>query len=237
MHGYLKFLCVLTTNNKITIHKHTNMEKKDTLQAHINTRKRTHTCVHTHARARAYTHTRTHTHTHTHTHTEPSSERVIGSRWQQYHALAINPNSLIATHLTLTHLGFVHPLQDVALQQRLPLSSVCCFPVPGGFLLPMLCRLATFYLVVPLISFLLGCHSVQRLVHLLPFILAICPVHFQFCFCVCSIMPIVFVLFLISEHGILSCRFKFNIFLSIALWAVLSMFVSCLCLTATGHCW
>ena len=34
------------------------------------------------------------------------------------------------------HLGFVHPLQDVALCQYLPLSSVCCFPVPGGSLLP-----------------------------------------------------------------------------------------------------
>ena len=31
---------------------------------------------------------------------------------------------------------FVHPLQDVALHQYLPLSSVCCFPVPGGSLLP-----------------------------------------------------------------------------------------------------
>ena len=30
------------------------------------------------------------------------------------------------------HLGCVHPLQDVALHQCLPLSSVCCFPVPGG---------------------------------------------------------------------------------------------------------
>ena len=34
------------------------------------------------------------------------------------------------------HLGFVHPLQDVALHQCLPLSSVCCFPVPGGSPLP-----------------------------------------------------------------------------------------------------
>ena len=33
------------------------------------------------------------------------------------------------------HLGFVHPLQDVALHQCLPLSSVCCFPNPGGSLL------------------------------------------------------------------------------------------------------
>ena len=34
------------------------------------------------------------------------------------------------------HLGFVHPLQDVALHQCLPLSSACCFPVPGGSPLP-----------------------------------------------------------------------------------------------------
>ena len=37
-------------------------------------------------------------------------------------------------HLHL-HLGFVHPLQDVALHQCLPLSSVCCCPNPGGSLL------------------------------------------------------------------------------------------------------
>ena len=37
------------------------------------------------------------------------------------------------------HLGFVHPLQDVALHQCLPLLSVCCFPVPGGSLL-LLCN-------------------------------------------------------------------------------------------------
>ena len=34
------------------------------------------------------------------------------------------------------HLGFVHPLQVVALHQCLPLSSVCCFPVPSGSLPP-----------------------------------------------------------------------------------------------------
>ena len=33
------------------------------------------------------------------------------------------------------HLDFVHPLQDVALHQCPPLSSVCCFPNPGGSLL------------------------------------------------------------------------------------------------------
>ena len=29
-----------------------------------------------------------------------------------------------------------HLLQDAVLHQCLPLSSVCCFPVPGGSLLP-----------------------------------------------------------------------------------------------------
>ena len=38
--------------------------------------------------------------------------------------------------------GFVHPLQDVDLHQCLPLSSVFCFPNPGGSLL--LC-----YVVLP----------------------------------------------------------------------------------------
>ena len=33
------------------------------------------------------------------------------------------------------HLGFVHPLQNVALHQCLPYSSVCCFPNPGDSLL------------------------------------------------------------------------------------------------------
>ena len=70
---------------------------------------------------------------------------------------------------------------------------------------------------------LLGCHSVQRLVHLLSFILATCAAHFHFCFSVHSMISIVFVIFLISEYGILSCSFRSNIFLSIALWAVLCL--------------
>ena len=54
-------------------------------------------------------------------------------------------------YICCLRLGFVHPLQDVALHQCLPLSSVCCFPNPGGSLL-LLCRLAIFCLVVLLIS-------------------------------------------------------------------------------------
>ena len=48
----------------------------------------------------------------------------------------------------------------------------------------------------------LGCHSVQRLVHLLSFILAVCPTHFHVCFSVYSMMSVMFVLFLISDHDI-----------------------------------
>ena len=46
-----------------------------------------------------------------------------------------------------------------------------------------------------------GCHSVQRLVHLLSSILATCPAHLHFCVRVYFIMSVILVLFLISEHG------------------------------------
>ena len=48
-----------------------------------------------------------------------------------------NPYRLLGVLLLRLRLclGFVHPLQDVALHQCLPLSSVCCFPDPGGSLL------------------------------------------------------------------------------------------------------
>ena len=41
-------------------------------------------------------------------------------------------------------LGFVHPLQDVALHQCLPSSSVRCFLVPGGSPLPSYVILPSF---------------------------------------------------------------------------------------------
>ena len=70
----------------------------------------------------------------------------------------------------------------------------------------------------PDIFHLFGSHSVQHLVHLLPFILTTCltPFHF-FLKIVYSMMSIIFVLFLNSEHGTLSYSFKLNIFLTIAL--------------------
>ena len=104
------------------------------------------------------------------------------------------------------HLGFVHPLQDVALHQCHPLSSVAfLIQVVPSFFAMSSCHLLPGH---PLDLFpLLSCHSVGRLVHLSSSILAMCPAHFHFCFRVYSIMSIIlnFVLFLIPEHDILSC--------------------------------
>ena len=49
----------------------------------------------------------------------------------------------------------------------------------------LLCRLAIFCLVIPLISSLSLVATVRRLVHLLSFILAICLAHLHVCFSVC----------------------------------------------------
>ena len=57
---------------------------------------------------------------------------------------------------------------------------------------------------------LLGCHSMHRFVHLLSSSLAIWPAHFHFCFSVYSMISMIFVLFLISKHGILSFSFRSN---------------------------
>ena len=118
------------------------------------------------------------------------------------------------------------------------LSVAFLFQVIPSFLVKSSCHLLLGRLL-DLFPFI-GCHSMQRLVHLLSFILAICPTHLYFCFSVYSIMSIVFVLFLISEHGIVCWSFRPNIFLPVALWVVLSLFVNCLlrpCLAARGHCW
>ena len=82
-----------------------------------------------------------------------------------------------------------------------------------------------------------GCPSMQHLVHLLSFILAICPAHFLFCFSVYSLMSIIFVHFLISEHGTLSCSFNLTFFSPFALWALLcQLFIKRACLASIGHC-
>ena len=90
----------------------------------------THTCTHTHTHSHRHTHihiqclSHTHTllHTHTHEHTHTHTHSYIHSSH---------------TYSCTFRLGFVYPLQDVALHRCLPLSSVCCFPDPGGSLLVM----------------------------------------------------------------------------------------------------
>ena len=67
-----------------------------------------------------------------------------------------------------------------------------------------------------------GCHSVTLCVHRLSPYLATCPAHFHFCFSTNWTISCTLVLFLISGYGTLSFIFKFNIFLSMALWAVLN---------------
>ena len=122
-------------------------------------------------------------------------------------------------YLFTFHLGFVHPLRDVA--SPIPsinafhclLSTSFLFQAVPSFLVMSSCHLL---LGRPLDLFpLFGCHSVQRLVHLLSFILAVCTAYFHFCFGLYFIMSLIFVLFLISEHGTLSCSFKFSFFLPI----------------------
>ena len=73
----------------------------------------------------------------------------------------------------------------------------------------LLCRLAIFYLVVPLISSL---SLVATLCSIWSTYCSSFLLYVRVCFSVYS-MSIIFVLFLISEHGILSCSFRPNIFL------------------------
>ena len=125
--------------------------------------------------------------------------------------------------LFIFHLGFALPLQDVALHQCLPLSSIAfLFQVVPSFL-----AMFSYHLLLghPLDLFpLLGCHTVQCLVHLLSFNLAICLAPFHFCFSVYSVMSVTFVL----------------VFFPIALRVVLfvcQLFIERQCLVAIGHVW
>ena len=130
------------------------------------------------------------------------------------------------------HLGFVHPLQDVAFHfvsfttpMGVRTAQSCSMPSIGfcrlpscsrWFPPPLLCRLAIFCLVVTLISSL-SLVDTSVVPHSC-YISGSVP----FCFGVYPIMSIVFVLFLTSERCALFCSFKVNIFLSVALWAVLT---------------
>ena len=132
-------------------------------------------------------------------------------------------------------LGFVHPLQDSTLNQCPPLSSLCCFPDPGASLLPC-------YVVLPysawsspwsLPSPWLPLCAVfgPPIVHHSRYMSGPSPLLFQ---CVFYDVSYFFVFFPISEHGILPCNFRSSIFLSTALWVVLSLFVICL---LRDHVW
>ena len=147
---------------------------------------------------------------------EGSPQSVLSSAYQQSRKSRHASYLLMPVTFLTFHLGFDYPLLGVALHQCLPLSSVAfLFQVVPSSLAMSSCH---FLLGRPLDLFrLLGCHSVQRLVHLLSFILAICPTHLHFCFSVYSKMAVMFVLVLISEQGVISCSFRCNIFLSIAL--------------------
>ena len=57
-------------------------------------------------------------------------------------------NVRVHSFISSFHLGFVHPLLDVALHQCLPLSSICCFPNPGGSLLLCFVHLLSFNLAI-----------------------------------------------------------------------------------------
>ena len=59
---------------------------------------------------------------------------------------------------------------------------------------------------------LLGCQPMHRLVHLLHLVLTLCSAYFQFCYRTYSIALAVYVLFMIYEHGALSCSFIFKSF-------------------------
>ena len=93
----------------------------------------------------------------------------------------------------------------------------------------LLCRLVIFSMVVPLISSLSLVATLCSVwsTYCPSFLLYVWPIFFQFCFSVFSVMSNIFVPYLISQHGTLSCCFKFNIFLSIAL--VLSIAQNDLC--------
>ena len=121
--------------------------------------------------------------------------------------------------------GSVHPLQ----------SSRCPASLPQ--VIPFICTMSSRHLFTCLPRDLLpylGCQSVILFVHLLSLSLATWPAHFHFCLAGNLTTSLIFVFALISRHGILSFSFAFNIFLSIALCAVLSLWVVAL---VNDHVW
>ena len=131
-------------------------------------------------------------------------------------------------------LGFVHPFSGPSRPSMPLIVFGLLLSYSRRFPPPLLCRLAIFYFVVPLISFL------SLVATLLSFILAVWLAHFNFCFSVYAILSIIFVLFLISGRGILSRSFRFNIsppLLFDQFLVVCQLFIKRPCFAATGHCW
>ena len=123
--------------------------------------------------------------------------------------------------------GFVHPLQDVAHPSVSSFVLCLLLPVPGGSFLPCYVVLpsSTWWSPWSLSSPWLSPCAVFGP----PIVLHSCymsgpsPLLFQCVFCKVS-----YVLFLISEHGILFFSFSLTFSSPFALWAVLSLFVNCL---------
>ena len=84
-----------------------------------------------------------------------------------------------STQLFYSILGWVRPLQEVALRQSPPSFSVRCFLVHTGLCCPTMPSLQRrFGLPTDLAPFI--CHSVLLIVHLSSFIRAMYPAHFNF---------------------------------------------------------
>ena len=128
----------------------------------------------------------------------------FSSSWEPIH---VPRGDKISTFKPTNLQGSVHPLQDVALRvSSLPLFVSGCSSPPHAFIL--YCHLSPSNLS-PSESF----PSVTVLVHLLPLILAMRPAYFQLCFAA------KFILF----HELLSFILIFRMFLSIDIYAVLSV--------------
>ena len=112
-------------------------------------------------------------------------------------------------------LGCVLPLQKVALRQSLPSFSVLCYSRPYRSLLPHnIISPTTFWSSDDLTRSV--CHSVLLLVHLLSFIRAMCPAHFNFVLVTYWTMSVTLVLYLMLVLRILSFSLTVSILLSIA---------------------
>ena len=114
-------------------------------------------------------------------------------------------------------------------------SSRCPASLPQ--VIPFICTMSSRHLFIYLPRDLLpyiGCQSVILFVHLLSLSLATWPAHLHSCLAANLTTSLIFVFALISRHSILSFNFAFNIFLSIALCAILSLWVVAL---VNDHVW